>query len=248
MSAKYWIKLYHEILYDPKMARMDDRLWRRTIELFLLAGEQDNDGLLPSLEDIAWKFRVDPEQLETDMVELQRVGIISVVKSNYFVTKFVERQQPMTKAEYMQRKRDEEQRKEYYQPVTNRYQPVTDSNADKKREEEIRGESEGIPTTSNFSSSAEAERIFQEITGFTTFIPKTRQEDVGSVLSLLHQHGKDTVSFCKPFYSEWIKRGYNKTNTAWLDWAVTGEIPTPKKNGTKPAEDESWKLGYSTND
>ena len=41
MGAKFWIKLYHEILDDPKMGRMPDRLWRRTIELFLLAGELD---------------------------------------------------------------------------------------------------------------------------------------------------------------------------------------------------------------
>lgn len=30
--ANYWIKLYHEILDDPLMATMPDRLWRRTIE------------------------------------------------------------------------------------------------------------------------------------------------------------------------------------------------------------------------
>jgi len=26
--ADYWIKLYHEIIDDPKMATMPDRLWR----------------------------------------------------------------------------------------------------------------------------------------------------------------------------------------------------------------------------
>ena len=29
---KYWIKLYHEILDDPKMGRLSDRTWRRTNE------------------------------------------------------------------------------------------------------------------------------------------------------------------------------------------------------------------------
>ena len=40
MSAKYWIKLYHEILYDRKMATMSADLWQRTIQMFLLAGER----------------------------------------------------------------------------------------------------------------------------------------------------------------------------------------------------------------
>lgn len=53
MAAKYWIKLYHEILHDPKMGRLPDNLWRRCIELFLLAGElgaevdEDDKGHLP---------------------------------------------------------------------------------------------------------------------------------------------------------------------------------------------------------
>lgn len=119
MPTKYWIKLYHEILHDQKMARMDDTLWRRTIELFLLAGEEFKGGLLPSLDSMAWTLRVNPEQLESELVELQKVGIISIIDGSYFVTKFSERQQPMPKAEYMQRKRNEKQLQEYYQPVTN---------------------------------------------------------------------------------------------------------------------------------
>jgi hypothetical protein len=134
MSAKYWIKLYHEILYDPKMARMNNDLWRRTIELFLLAGEIDGDGSLPSLDDMAWKLRLNSEQLETELAELQKVGIISVISGKYVVTKFAERQTFMPKAEYMRRKRGEVQKQEYYQPPTNplpeSYQSVTNGNAD----------------------------------------------------------------------------------------------------------------------
>ena len=75
MAAKYWIKLYHEILRDRKMATLDDRLWRRVIECFLLAGEVDEEGYLPPLPDVAWAFRVDVEQIETELNELTRLGI-----------------------------------------------------------------------------------------------------------------------------------------------------------------------------
>ncbi len=53
MANNYWIKLYHEILRDPKMARLPDRVWRRTIELFLLAGEIGKNGTIRNTDDIA---------------------------------------------------------------------------------------------------------------------------------------------------------------------------------------------------
>lgn len=119
MAAKYWIKLYHEILHDRKMATLDDRIWRRIIECFLMAGEEDNGGYMPPLVDIAWMLRVDEEQLETEYNELVRLRILEFKDGLYFVRKFVDRQQPLPKAEYMRRKRNEEQLLEYYQPVTN---------------------------------------------------------------------------------------------------------------------------------
>ena len=45
--ADYWLKLYIEILDDPKMAVLPDRLWRRIIELFLIAKKLHMNGHLP---------------------------------------------------------------------------------------------------------------------------------------------------------------------------------------------------------
>ena len=59
MASKYWIKLYHEILDDPKMGRLPDALFRRAIEFFLIAGERGREGDLPPLADIAWRLRAD---------------------------------------------------------------------------------------------------------------------------------------------------------------------------------------------
>ena len=67
MTGSYWIKLYHEILDDPKMGRLPDKLFRRVIELFLIAGETHENGKLPSIDDMAWRLRLDPEELEKDI-------------------------------------------------------------------------------------------------------------------------------------------------------------------------------------
>ncbi len=55
--TNYWIKLYHEILRDPKMGQLDDHTWRRTIELFLIAGEFNDSERLPPIPDTVWLLR-----------------------------------------------------------------------------------------------------------------------------------------------------------------------------------------------
>lgn len=141
MASKYWIKLYIEILNDRKMMQLEDRLFRRVIELFLFAGEIDQDGLLPPIGDVAWRLHMDTEQLETDMIELQRVGILSVDDGNWIVTKYAERQAPVSDAERMRQLRERKQKKQYYDtsPLPERYEPVTNRNVET---EKIREETE----------------------------------------------------------------------------------------------------------
>jgi len=115
MSGNYWIKLYIEIIDDPKMATLPDRLWRRVIELFLLAGKMGENGLLPTTSQLAWLMRMDTDDLELDMQQLCNTGIIEAVPNGWNIPKFKKRQEPIPSSirahEY--RKRMQEQR--YYQ-------------------------------------------------------------------------------------------------------------------------------------
>jgi len=130
MKSHYWIKLYHEILDDAKMGRLPDRLWRRAIELFLMAGEEHNEGHLPCVADMAWRLRLDDEALLEDLRALEQVNILTQLKDGvWLVTKFAERQAPMSSAERQQRYRDR-QRKEQYYGNDSSDRPVTKCNAD----------------------------------------------------------------------------------------------------------------------
>ena len=122
MPSKYWIKLYHEILDDPKMGLLNDRLYRRTIEMFLMAGDNEKEGTLPPIEHMAWRLRVSPEELETDLIELQRVGIVSAKGGDLYVTNFSKRQEPIPDVERKQRQRERDKKNKYYghEPVTKR--------------------------------------------------------------------------------------------------------------------------------
>ena len=89
---KQWIKLYIEILSDPKMGRMSDKLFRRTIELFLLAGKEDGDGVLPSIDDIAWSLHSSTKEIQSVLDELTNLKIIERKDDKYLISNFESRQ------------------------------------------------------------------------------------------------------------------------------------------------------------
>jgi len=130
MKSYYWIKLYHEILDDAKMGRLPDHLWRRTIELFLMAGEEHNAGHLPPLADMAWRLRLDDDKLLEDLHQLEQVNILTQLDDgSWFVTNFADRQSAMSSKERQQRYRDRKRKEQYYGDDTGDG-AVTECNAD----------------------------------------------------------------------------------------------------------------------
>lgn len=249
MASKYWIKLYHEILDDPKMGRLSDRSFRRTIQLFLLAGEFDDDGYLPDLNDIAWRLRCDPEELETEMIELQNLKILSKIDGRWFVTKFQDRQAPVSGAERVARYRERKRKDEYYETETERHsnEGVTKryTDTDKIRIDEIRGETRKIPSISYPSNSAEAieHPDLQLINSICGVWPGSLDWEavIDSVNYLRVKYPENLIEQITPYWIAWsgrkTKNGkpYSTTNFTWLtEWAVLEQIPA--KSGEKPAQ------------
>lgn len=119
MSSYYWAKVWIEVLDDPKMGQLSDRLWRRTIELVLMAKELDKDGILPKLKDMAWRLRTTPDILETELFELVKVGVVETREEGWFLVNFEKRQGAMTDAERKARQREREKSETYHGAVTN---------------------------------------------------------------------------------------------------------------------------------
>lgn len=114
-TNNYWMKTYFEILTDPKMGNMDDHLWRRTLELFLLAGSEQNDGILPNIDDIAWHLRTTNQDIEETLAKLQKINIIASADGKYYVKNYNKRQAHISDAERMRSMRDRKRSDEYYQ-------------------------------------------------------------------------------------------------------------------------------------
>ena len=92
-KTSYWIKLYHEILTDPKMGTLDNLTWRRAIELFLIAGDHNQAGSLPSNADIAWTLHTTQEDILAVLIALEELGIASRDEHcNWRITNFARRQ------------------------------------------------------------------------------------------------------------------------------------------------------------
>lgn len=107
-----WMKLYHELLDDPKVGMMNDHLFRRMIELFLLAGRENKDGLLSTPTEIAWTLRTTEKDITAVVTELKRLNVINETEDGRInVTHFAERQsKDTTDYERVKRWRDKQKR------------------------------------------------------------------------------------------------------------------------------------------
>jgi hypothetical protein len=112
--ADYWAKIYIEIIDDPKMATMPDRLWRRTIELFLLAKKFNRNGHLPETKQLAWMLRMPTDELDLDLKQIALTGIIQPEPTGWFVVNFEKRQSASTSTERSRQLRKRTQANQYY--------------------------------------------------------------------------------------------------------------------------------------
>ena len=106
-----WMKLYVEIVDDPKMGKMSDSLFRYTILLFLIACNNGGSGELPDLEGLAWLLRLDKTTTAEIIEALIASGILEKVDDKLIVKNYVKRQSPLSANERQDRHRNGMSRK-----------------------------------------------------------------------------------------------------------------------------------------
>jgi len=210
MASKYWIKLYHEVLDDPKMGRLPDRLWRRVIELFLIAGDLDQEGALPTVGDMAWRLRISDDELMADLDELEKIGIVTLNGSLNVVTNFSKRQSAVSDAERMRRYRDRNRfsNDDVTDDVTGSV-TIRNTDTDTDTDEEIETDEETEEDVSSVSTDLQA-----VIDVYSALFPERRQHKAttASLQSKLRSRMKDAdfrekwkASLERGGKSEWLK-------------------------------------------
>lgn len=230
--AYYYIKLYHEILDDPKMGLLPDHLWRRVIELFLIASDSTGrDGYLPDVDAIAWKLRASHDEILADLQAIEPSGIICQQNGRWYVTNFVKRQAAVSDAErvkrYRERERDSNEQSN---------EPVTDRNI----ELELKIESE----SENRGTSAAAAAVFQAYT-----------REINMITPMIRDAILDELKDNTP--AEWIVEAIkeasknNARNWAYVAailrrWKVEGKTSRKRGGAGQPADYSGW--GGADND
>jgi hypothetical protein len=152
--AHYWLKLYTDILDDPKMGTLPDILWRRAVELFLIAKRSNSDGALPPVDEIAWILRSTPKEVEQQLHDLaarteqqDKPGIVHLGADGlWIVTNFAKRQQSLgaTERKRRQRERDVQSEADPQEAETastpQGHEFVTKRDTDQIREDQTRAE------------------------------------------------------------------------------------------------------------
>lgn len=104
--TKHWIKLWVEMLSDPKVARLPDSVYRKFIETLLLAGYRNDGGTLPSIADMAWILHTDDTCIITALNDLKACGLVHQNGNGDWVVTNFDKRQETPAAERMRRMRE----------------------------------------------------------------------------------------------------------------------------------------------
>ena len=71
-----WFRFYTEALDDPKVQRLTPTLFKTWVNLLCIAGQ--NNGKLPSLDDLAFRLRLSAHETEQQVSDLILAGLIDI--------------------------------------------------------------------------------------------------------------------------------------------------------------------------
>ena len=69
-----WFRFYDDVINDPKVLRLSDRLFRVWTGLLCVASK--HNGILPTIEDCALMLRMKVEKTREAMIELAALGLL----------------------------------------------------------------------------------------------------------------------------------------------------------------------------
>jgi hypothetical protein len=71
-----WFRFYIEVLDDPKVQKLPPHLFKAWVNVLCIAGS--NDGVLPGIDDIAFRLRSSVHDAQTQIDELIGLGLIDI--------------------------------------------------------------------------------------------------------------------------------------------------------------------------
>ena len=240
------------------MGRLPNHLWRRAVELFLLAGRQGNDGALPPVEETVWILRLSEDKLLEELHDLAESGVVQATEPGiWIVTHFVEWQAviPVDERVRQFRERCGAAGQAVTKEVTKRYKTgneaaegsSTSTSLSESLEEGVpgEGESQSLPRTPAEAMLHPDLRVFAAVTG-GRFPGLSQYQTVIEAVRLLRLREKldeaGLREYLAPYWIAWSGRKrldgrpYDPGNITWLaEWALNGSIPSQSSGPARPA-------------
>lgn len=72
-----WFRFYTDALDDPKVQRLPAQLYKTWVNILCLAGQ--NDGKIPSIDDLAFRLRISVHEAQQQFDELVLAGLIDIL-------------------------------------------------------------------------------------------------------------------------------------------------------------------------
>jgi len=235
----YWLKLYTDILDDPKYFKLSDNARLGMYEIFLVAKKIEGGeltGNLPSINDIAFHTRRNTKWWTKVIAELTKAGVINNTNGdNPKIRKYAERQRRIPDAERMKqyrKRKNAEDKQDGNEDVTKLNDNATNRNGDKSKSTDIdkkREEKELIKL-----SAAEKKIINQPDINpfFTIWAQETK-------LPIKQKKGDTTIQDAAALFGEFIKAG---VTPAMFRAAIQGQRADKRYKTTTPKSVKTWAM------
>jgi hypothetical protein len=133
----HWFRVYDDLVDEPKIQRLEPSLFKALINLWCLTSA--NRGVLPPINEIAFKLRMKPQKAQRVLDALKAAGLFEDDEKGTHPHNWEGRQyksdvEDPTAAERMRRYRNKPRNGSVARPVTLRFSETeTDTEAEKAR-------------------------------------------------------------------------------------------------------------------
>jgi hypothetical protein len=146
-----WFRVYDDLVDDPKVQRLDPLLFKALINLWCLTST--NGGVLPPIDEIAFKLRMTPHKARRVLDALSAAGLFEDDGTGTHPHNWAGRQhksdvEDPTAAQRMRRHRNRQRNDGVTRPVTSRF-PETEAETEKTPSQERMNSNGEAPVGAN---------------------------------------------------------------------------------------------------
>jgi hypothetical protein len=246
-----WFRFYDTALDDPKVQRLTPDIFKAWVNILCLASR--NEGILPSMHDIAFALRLPDHQADTIIMALIEAGLLEdnqgdLIPHNWHKRQFLDRTNAQRQRRYRERLKVETSRN----AVTNDHDNVTitsqDTDTDTDTDSSLRSESKSkIKLKKNSEGDADFAAFWiayprktAKEAGRKAWVAATKRATAGEIMAGLSRYSFSTDPQFIPHPATWLNQH------RWADETASSNADEPRKELTHEEQLERSRRFWAT--